>query len=81
MAELELRVPAMGCGHCVRAVSICIGDVPGVTAVRVDLDARTVRVSGTAAPDEVRAAVVEAGYRVRLPPPTTPLLPTRRHPS
>jgi copper chaperone len=62
MPEFELRVPDMSSGRCVRAVSAAVGDVPGVTTVQVDRDARTVRVSGTAAPAAVRAAVAAAGY-------------------
>jgi copper chaperone CopZ len=54
----------MTCEHCVRAVSAGVGDVAGVTAVEVDLPARTVRVSGIAAPERVRAAVAHAGHRV-----------------
>jgi copper chaperone CopZ len=53
----------MTCEHCVRAVSAGVGDVAGVTAVEVDLPARTVRVSGAAAPERVRAAVARAGHR------------------
>ncbi|GAA2868778.1 hypothetical protein GCM10010472_27640 [Pseudonocardia halophobica] len=63
MGVLELRVPDMTCEHCVRAVSAGIGDVVGVTSVEVDLPARTVRVSGAAAPERVRAAVARAGHR------------------
>ncbi|MCE3555559.1 heavy-metal-associated domain-containing protein [Pseudonocardia sp. RS11V-5] len=64
MGVIELQVPDMTCEHCVRAVSARVADVAGVTAVEVDLPARTVRVSGIAAPERVRAAVAHAGHRV-----------------
>jgi copper chaperone CopZ len=63
MAEFALRVPGTSCGHCarwVRAVSAHVADIPGVTAVQVDLDTRILRVSGTATADALRAAVQNA---------------------
>ncbi|MFR9803328.1 heavy-metal-associated domain-containing protein [Pseudonocardia sp. RS010] len=63
MEVLELRVPDMTCEHCVRAVSAGVGDVAGVTAVEVDLSGRTVRVTGAAAPERVRAAIAHTGHR------------------
>ena len=62
MSEILLTVPAMSCDHCVRAISSEVADVPGVETVDVRLDWKTVRVTGTASEDAVRAAVVEAGY-------------------
>ena len=64
MGELQLRVPGMTCEHCVRTISGSVGDVAGVTAVQVDLNTKTVHVSGGAAPEQVRAAIADAGYRV-----------------
>ena len=64
MGELQLRVPGMTSERCVRAVSGSVGDVAGVTAVEVDLSTATVRVSGAAAPEQVRAAIADAGYQV-----------------
>ncbi|MEK6441531.1 MULTISPECIES: heavy-metal-associated domain-containing protein [Pseudonocardia] len=64
MGELQLRVPGMTCEHCVRAISSSVGDVAGVTAVQVDLATTTVHVSGAAAPEQVRAAIADAGYQV-----------------
>jgi copper chaperone CopZ len=52
----------MSCDHCVRAISSEVAVVPGVETVDVRLDGKTVRVTGTAAEDAVRAAVAEAGY-------------------
>lgn len=64
MNDLELQVPGMSCGHCVRAISAEVSDVPGVTAVTVDLSTKTVRVVGTADTGAVCAAIAEAGYEV-----------------
>jgi copper chaperone len=62
-------VQGMTCEHCVRSVTEEVCEVPGVTAVDVDLASGRLTVTG--APDEaaVRAAVVEAGYEVVDPTP------------
>jgi copper chaperone CopZ len=54
----------MTCGHCVDAVRSELGEVPGVSAVRVDLTSGAVTVRSDRPLDEaaVRAAVDEAGY-------------------
>jgi hypothetical protein len=67
----------------VRAISARVSDVPGVRTVEVDLAAGTVRVTGTADPAAVRAAISQAGHYVTPPPagrgPTSP--PHRLRPS
>jgi copper chaperone len=63
MEELGYSVPGISCAHCEHAISTEVGKVAGVTAVAVDLDAKTVVVHGNAVEDaSVRAAIVEAGY-------------------
>ena len=63
MVELSYTVAGMSCVHCERAISTEVDKVAGVTAVAVDLDAKTVVVHGNAVDDAaVRAAIVEAGY-------------------
>ena len=59
-------VTGMTCGHCVRSVTEEVSEVPGVTAVDVDLASGRVTVSGDRPVDDaaVRAAVAEAGYQV-----------------
>jgi copper chaperone len=62
---LTLSVPGMTCGHCESAVKNEVGNVPGVTAVEIDLESKDVTVTGT---DLDRSAIVaaidEAGYDV-----------------
>lgn len=57
-------VPGISCGHCKAAIEGEVGRVPGVDRVEVDVEAKTVRVEGTAADAEVRSAVDEAGYDI-----------------
>ncbi len=58
------NVPGVHCDHCVHAISSEVGAVPGVTAVAVDLVAKTVTVEGDVDDAAVRAAIDEAGYEV-----------------
>jgi copper chaperone len=58
------HVTGMTCAHCVNAVRGEVGELPGVTAVAVDLDAGAVTVTSDAPVDveALAAAVDEAGY-------------------
>lgn len=58
------EVSGMTCEHCVRSVTEEVSEVPGVTAVDVDLAGGRLTVTGAADDDAVRAAVAEAGYQV-----------------
>ena len=64
MTTTTYTVVGMTCGHCVSAVSEEVGQVPGVTAVDVDLASGRLTVTSDAPVDDetVRAAVDEAGY-------------------
>ena len=58
-------VEGMTCGHCVMSVREEVSEVPGVSAVDVDLASGRMTVSGDQfADDAVRAAVAEAGYEI-----------------
>jgi copper chaperone len=61
--ELTYTVAGMTCGHCVNAVSSEIKTVPGVAVVTIDLETKSVVVSGDSLDDAaIRAAIDEAGY-------------------
>ena len=55
-------VPGISCGHCKAAIEGEVLQVAGVTAVAVDVDAKTVTVDGAVSDAAVRAAIDEAGY-------------------
>lgn len=57
-------VTGMTCGHCVTSVTEEVGELPGVTAVELDLASGRLTVSGETTPDAVRGAVEEAGYQL-----------------
>ena len=60
----SFTVTGMTCAHCVASVSEEVGEIPGVSAVDVDLasGSLTVTSSQPVGADAVRAAVDEAGY-------------------
>jgi copper chaperone len=66
MSTATYTVTGMTCGHCVASVTEEVSQVPGVTAVDVDLESGGLTVASEAPVDEaaVRAAVEEAGYEV-----------------
>ena len=66
MTTTSYTVVGMTCGHCVNAVTEEVAQLPGVTAVDVDLASGGLTVTSDAPVDEavVRAAVEEAGYEV-----------------
>lgn len=57
-------VPGISFGHCRETIEHVVADVPGVTDVRVDIDARTVTIDATTSDDRLRSAIHDAGYEV-----------------
>ena len=66
MTTSTYTVVGMTCQHCVTAVTAELQQLPGVSAVEVELDSGSVRVESGAPldPAAVDAAVQEAGYRL-----------------
>ena len=59
---LEFKIPAMSCGHCVKAVTEAVHEVDPKAQVQVDLASKQVAVQTDAARAAVVAALAEAGY-------------------
>ena len=58
-------VSGMTCDHCVLSVREEVAEIPGVTAVEVDLASGRLSVAGTGiSADDIHRAVAEAGYEV-----------------
>ena len=65
MTTLTYRVPGVSCAHCRQAIEGEGSAVSGDRSVEVDLDSKTVTVTGELLDDgAVRAAIDEAGYEV-----------------
>ena len=63
MTTRTYSVPGISCDHCKRAIETEVVAVDDVTAVDVDVEAKTVRVVG-GGDDAIRAAIDEAGFDV-----------------
>ena len=67
MQTLDFTVTGMTCQHCVASVTEEVGELAGVSAVDVDLATGRLHVVGEVAPEQVQAAVAEAGdYTAQL---------------
>jgi copper chaperone len=66
MSTVTVTVTGMTCGHCVSSVREEVGEIPGVTAVDVDLATGKVTVDSEheVEPEAIQNAVEEAGYRL-----------------
>ncbi|PBC36494.1 copper-transporting ATPase [Rhodococcus sp. ACS1] len=66
MSTSSVTVTGMTCDHCVSSVTEEISELPGVTAVNVDLATGTVVIESTTDldPGALADAVAEAGYSV-----------------
>lgn len=59
---LELDLPGMTCGGCVRGVTAAVRELDADAQVEADLDLRRARITTTAPEAQVREALTEAGY-------------------
>jgi len=64
MTTRSYDVPDISCGHCKTAIEGEVGALTQVDQVTVDIDARTVTVTGDADDTTIHAAIEEAGYAV-----------------
>lgn len=62
---ITLEVPGMTCGHCAGAIKRAVQGVDPAASVAVDLASKRVAVTSGASPDQLIAAIQDAGYEVR----------------
>lgn len=64
MTERTVDVPAIHCGHCVRAIAMEVEEVDGVVSIEGDPATKkvTVRFEPPATWEAIAAAMTEAGY-------------------
>ncbi len=64
-STITYSVPGVSCAHCRQAIEGEVSQVQGVESVEVDLDAKTVTVSGDPLDEAaIVGAIDEAGYEV-----------------
>lgn len=59
---MVVSVPAMTSRADLRRISARLLDLRGVVALEGDLEARSIRITGAVAIDEIRAAIAASGY-------------------
>ncbi|AOZ51920.1 heavy-metal-associated domain-containing protein [Chromobacterium vaccinii] len=67
MAELILNIDGMTCGGCVKSVTGLLSGMAGVSDAQVSLEDKQARVAydaATVSPEELAAAVADAGFDV-----------------
>ncbi|MCL1965133.1 MAG: copper ion binding protein [Firmicutes bacterium] len=67
MTKTVLAVDDMFCEHCVNTITKAVGALNGVSAVAVDLSAKTVTVehdSGKASIDKIKLEIENQGFEV-----------------
>lgn len=64
---IELNIEGMSCMHCVKTVTEALAAVKGVEGTpRVTLEPGAALAEGNASPEQLIAAVKEAGYQASL---------------
>jgi copper chaperone len=59
---IELTLPTMTCGHCVKTVTATVQRLDAAASVRIDLPSHTVQIDSTRPADELKKALAEEGY-------------------
>jgi copper chaperone len=59
---IELTLPTMTCGHCVKAVTAAVQQVDAAAKLQIDLAAHQVRIESTRPAADFERALAEEGY-------------------
>jgi copper chaperone len=59
---IELTLPTMTCGHCVKAVTAAVQQVDAAAKLQIDLPAHQVRIESARSAAEFERALAEEGY-------------------
>ena len=59
---IELKVPAMTCGHCASTITKAVKDLDASAKVEVSLPDHRVRVDTKASKEDLVRSIAEAGY-------------------
>lgn len=65
MAELELKIAGMSCGHCVNAVREALEELDGVDVRSVEIGSAAVTYDPSrSTPTAIESAIEDAGYQL-----------------
>jgi len=67
MEKVTLKVEGMSCGHCVKAVEGSVGELTGVSTVKVNLESKSVDIEFNASEvslDKIKETIDDQGYDV-----------------
>ena len=64
---IELKLPDMTCGHCVRTVTKTVQAVDGQAKVEIDLPTHVVRIESSREREAFAKALTEEGYAPAAP--------------
>lgn len=67
MSELKLNIEGMTCGGCSNSISKVLSTMAGVSSAEVSLENKQAHIvydAATVSPEELAAAVVDAGFEV-----------------
>lgn len=62
MATRTIEIAGMSCGHCVKAVTLALQDVPGVDVKDVRVGSAVIDVDASVTPEALAQAIDEAGF-------------------
>ncbi|MBX9971415.1 copper chaperone CopZ [Cytobacillus firmus] len=68
MEKMTLNVKGMSCGHCINSIGGSVGELAGVTNVKVNLDSGTVNVEfnpNEVTLDKIKEIIDDQGYDVQ----------------
>jgi copper chaperone CopZ len=59
-----VKIKGMSCQHCVKSTTKALEALPGISAVKVDLDKGEARYEGDVDQEAVKAAIEKIGFEV-----------------
>ena len=59
---IELTLPTMTCGHCVKAITAAVQQVDAAARLQIDLPTHQVRIESTLPAADFERALAEEGY-------------------
>ncbi len=62
----EIKIEGMSCQHCVKAVEQALGELDGISSVKVSLEDKNAvfETDGSASMEQIKQAIADAGYKV-----------------